>query len=294
MRILLTGAGGQLGRALIDRLPTEWDIHPFTSGELDITHYPSVKHRFLNLRPDVVINAAAYTAVDKAESDPKRAMAVNAEGPTLLAEAANQTGARLIHVSTDYVFDGNKSTPWVEGDAPAPINVYGLSKFAGEVRLINTLPDALIVRSSWVFSEYGQNFVRTMLDIGLKRQKLSVIEDQIGNPTYAGDLADFLIFLAQKPQVKGVVHFAGDETISWFGFALAIFKAAAAICPAYASMQLTPISSEQWPSAAKRPRNSALCSLRQAELDFPSSDWRARLSEVVPLLLAANVLKKAN
>lgn len=114
MRILLTGTGGPLGRALIDRLPTEWEIHPFTSGELDITRYPSVKHRFLNLRPDVVINAAAYTAVDK--------------GPTLLAEAANQTGARLIHVSTDQVFDGNKARLWAEGDGPAPPGVYGLSK----------------------------------------------------------------------------------------------------------------------------------------------------------------------
>lgn len=294
MRILLTGANGQLGRSLIDRLPTEWDIHPFTSGELDITHYPSVKNTFCKVRPDVIINAAAYTAVDKAESEPQRALAVNAEGPTLLAEAANHTGSRLIHVSTDYVFDGQKSSPWVEGDAPAPINVYGLSKFAGEMQLINTLPHAVIVRSSWVFSEYGHNFVRMMLNIGLERQPLKVIDDQTGNPTYAGDLADFLIFLAQKPQVKGVLHFAGDKTISWFGFAQAIFKAAAFFQPAYNRIQLSPISSEEWPSAAKRPRNSALCSIRLAELGFPASDWQARLNELVPLLLAANAKKKAS
>lgn len=271
MRVLLTGAYGQLGRCLLDRVPAEWILLACGSAELDITDRPAVERVVKKFRPDVIINAAAYTAVDKAETDRIRAMKVNAIGPENLAIAAHQQGARLIHLSTDYVFDGSKKTPYTESDLPCPINFYGLSKWEGEKRVFSVLPDAVVIRTSWVFSEYGANFVKTMLRLAETRSEISVVNDQFGCPTYAGDLAQAIITLASRAEAAGVYHYCGDVAVSWCEFAQAIFVAA------QRDVLVKGIGSAQYPMAAARPANSVLNTVRIAALGVEVSDWQNRV-----------------
>lgn len=271
MRVLLTGAYGQLGRCLLDRVPAEWILLACGSAELDITDRPAVERVVKKFRPDVIINAAAYTAVDKAETDRIRAMKVNAIGPENLAIAAHQQGARLIHLSTDYVFDGSKKTPYTESDLPCPINFYGLSKWEGEKRVFSVLPDAVVIRTSWVFSEYGANFVKTMLRLAETRSEISVVNDQFGCPTYAGDLAQAIITLASRAEAAGVYHYCGDVAVSWCEFAQAIFVAA------QRDVLVKGIGSAQYPMAAARPANSELDTARIAALGVEASDWQNRV-----------------
>ncbi|KTS01331.1 dTDP-4-dehydrorhamnose reductase [Pantoea dispersa] len=271
MRVLLTGAYGQLGRCLLDRVPAEWILLACGSAELDITDRPAVERVVKKFRPDVIINAAAYTAVDKAETDRIRAMKVNAIGPENLAIAAHQQGARLIHLSTDYVFDGSKKTPYTESDLPCPINFYGLSKWEGEKRVFSVLPDALVIRTSWVFSEYGANFVKTMLRLAETRSEISVVNDQFGCPTYAGDLAQAIITLASRAEAAGVYHYCGDVAVSWCEFAQAIFVAA------QRDVLVKGIGSSQYPMAAARPANSVMNTARIAALGGEASDWQNRV-----------------
>ncbi|MCI1030025.1 dTDP-4-dehydrorhamnose reductase [Pantoea dispersa] len=271
MRVLLTGAYGQLGRCLLDRVPAEWVLLACGSAELDITDRPAVERVVKKFRPDVIINAAAYTAVDKAETDRIRAMKVNAIGPENLAIAAHQQGARLIHLSTDYVFDGSKKTPYTESDLPCPINFYGLSKWEGEKRVFSVLPDAVVIRTSWVFSEYGANFVKTMLRLAETRSEISVVNDQFGCPTYAGDLAQAIITLASRAEAAGVYHYCGDVAVSWCEFAQAIFVAA------QRDVLVKGIGSAQYPMAAARPVNSVLNTVRIAALGVEASDWQNRV-----------------
>ncbi|MEB5836013.1 dTDP-4-dehydrorhamnose reductase [Pantoea dispersa] len=272
MRVLLTGAYGQLGRCLLDRVPAEWILLACGSAELDITDRPAVERVVKKFRPDVIINAAAYTAVDKAETDRIRAMKVNAIGPENLAIAAHQQGARLIHLSTDYVFDGSKKTPYTESDLPCPINFYGLSKWEGEKRVFSVLPDALVIRTSWVFSEYGANFVKTMLRLAETRSEISVVNDQFGCPTYAGDLAQAIITLASRAEAAGVYHYCGDVAVSWCEFAQAIFVAA------QRDVLVKGIGSAQYPMAAARPANSVMNTARIAALGVEASDWQNKLT----------------
>lgn len=271
MRVLLIGAYGQLGRCLLDRVPAEWILLACGSAELDITDRPAVERVVKKFRPDVIINAAAYTAVDKAETDRIRAMKVNAIGPENLAIAAHQQGARLIHLSTDYVFDGSKKTPYTESDLPCPINFYGLSKWEGEKRVFSVLPDAVVIRTSWVFSEYGANFVKTMLRLAETRSEISVVNDQFGCPTYAGDLAQAIITLASRAEAAGVYHYCGDVAVSWCEFAQAIFVAA------QRDVLVKGIGSAQYPMAAARPANSVLNTARIAALGVEASDWQNRV-----------------
>ncbi|KTR88526.1 dTDP-4-dehydrorhamnose reductase [Pantoea dispersa] len=271
MRVLLTGAYGQLGRCLLDRVPAEWILLACGSAELDITDRPAVERVVKKFRPDVIINAAAYTAVDKAETNRIRAMKVNAIGPENLAIAAHQQGARLIHLSTDYVFDGSKKTPYTESDLPCPINFYGLSKWEGEKRVFSVLPDAVVIRTSWVFSEYGANFVKTMLRLAETRSEISVVNDQSGCPTYAGDLAQAIITLASRAEAAGVYHYCGDVAVSWCEFAQAIFVAA------QRDVLVKGIGSAQYPMAAARPANSVLNTVRIAALGVEASDWQNRV-----------------
>lgn len=272
MRVLLTGAYGQLGRCLLDRVPAEWILLACGSAELDITDRPAVERVVKKFRPDVIINAAAYTAVDKAETDRIRAMKVNAIGPENLAIAAHQQGARLIHLSTDYVFDGSKKTPYTESDLPCPINFYGLSKWEGEKRVFSVLPDAVVIRTSWVFSEYDANFVKTMLRLAETRSEISVVNDQFGCPTYAGDLAQAIITLASRAEAAGVYHYCGDVAVSWCEFAQAIFVAA------QRDVLVKGIGSAQYPMAAARPANSVLNTARIAALGVEVSDWQNKLT----------------
>lgn len=278
MRVLLTGAYGQLGRCLLNRFPKTWIILACGSAELDITDKIAVERIVKKFRPDIIMNGAAYTAVDKAETDRVRAMKVNVIGPENLALAAKEYGARLIHISTDYVFDGRKKSPYGESDQPCPINFYGLSKWEGETRVLAVLPQAIVIRTSWVFSEYGSNFVRTMLRLAESRSEINVINDQFGCPTYAGDLAQTMITLASLEQAEGVYHYCGNVAVSWCEFAQAIFVAA------QQDVIVRGISSSQYATAAVRPMNSVLGMERINALDMTGSDWQQALSDHCHLL----------
>ncbi|MGC8343593.1 dTDP-4-dehydrorhamnose reductase [Pantoea ananatis] len=271
MRVLLTGAYGQLGRCLLDRFPADWITLACGSAELDITDRCAVMRVVKKFKPDVIMNAAAYTAVDKAETDRTRALKVNAIGPENLAEAAKQIGARLIHISTDYVFDGLKKTAYTENDPPCPINFYGLSKWEGEKRVFDVLPEAIVIRTSWMFSEYGNNFVSTMLRLAETRSELHVVNDQYGCPTYAGDLAQAMITLADMPEKRGLYHYCGDVAVSWCEFAQTIFVAA------QQDVVVHGIISSHYPSAAIRPARSVMNSDALSTIGIHPSDWQDKL-----------------
>lgn len=278
MRVLLTGAYGQLGRSLLDRFPADWVLLACGSAELDITNRAAVDRIVRRFRPQVIMNAAAYTAVDKAETDRIRAMKINAIGPENLARAARDTGAQLIHISTDYVFDGTKPTPYVESDAPCPVNFYGLSKWEGEKRVQAMLPRAIIVRTSWVFSEYGNNFVKTMLRLARTQPTLRVVNDQRGCPTYAGDLAQAMITLATDSNAAGIYHYCGDKAVSWYEFALTIFSVFGNESPALRSVDVCPISTAAFRQQACRPMNSVMVSEKAAP---QASCWDKALGTVM-------------
>ncbi|MDU4943563.1 MAG: dTDP-4-dehydrorhamnose reductase [Mixta calida] len=278
MRILLTGAYGQLGRCLLDRFPADWVMLACGSAELDITDRAAVERIVRRFRPQVIMNAAAYTAVDKAEIDRIRAMKINAIGPENLARAAREVGAQLIHISTDYVFDGSKTTPYIESDLPCPINFYGLSKWEGEKRVQAILPQAIIIRTSWVFSEYGNNFVKTMLRLAQTHETIRVVNDQRGCPTYAGDLAQAMIALAAEPEAAGIYHYCGDKAVSWYEFAQAIFSLFSDEYPALRSIEVCPISTAAFKQQACRPMNSVMQSERVAS---QASCWDKALGMVM-------------
>ncbi|MFB4359757.1 dTDP-4-dehydrorhamnose reductase [Pantoea sp. BS_8] len=271
MRVLLTGAYGQLGRCLLDRFPADWITLACGSAELDITDRVAVVRVVKKFKPDVIMNAAAYTAVDKAETDRTRALKINAIGPENLAQAAKMIGARFIHISTDYVFDGVKRTPYTEQDPPCPINFYGLSKWEGEKRVFEVLPEAIVIRTSWMFSEYGNNFVSTMLRLAQRRSELHVVNDQYGCPTYAGDLAQAMITLADMPEKHGLYHYCGDVAVSWCEFAQTIFVAA------QQDVVVHGIISSHYPSAAIRPARSVMNSDALSTIGIPPSDWQDKL-----------------
>ncbi|ARF50076.1 dTDP-4-dehydrorhamnose reductase [Pantoea stewartii] len=271
MRVLLTGAYGQLERCLLDRFPADWITLACGSAELDITDRVAVVRVVKKFKPDVIMNAAAYTAVDKAETDRTRALKINAIGPENLAQAAKMIGARFIHISTDYVFDGVKKTPYTEQDPPCPINFYGLSKWEGEKRVFEVLPEAIVIRTSWMFSEYGNNFVSTMLRLAQTRSELHVVNDQYGCPTYAGDLAQAMITLADMPEKRGLYHYCGDVAVSWCEFAQTIFVAA------QQDVVVHGIISSHYPSAAIRPARSVMNSDALSTIGIPPSDWQDKL-----------------
>ncbi|RJL30196.1 dTDP-4-dehydrorhamnose reductase [Pectobacterium polaris] len=281
MRILLTGANGQLGRCFQDRLPAEWEILATDSAELDITEIEHVERTVKQFKPDAIVNAAAYTAVDKAESEPELAAKINVTGPENLAIVASKQGIQLVHVSTDYVFDGNATEPYREDSATNPLSVYGKTKLAGEQAVAKASSEAIIVRTAWVFSEYGNNFVKTMLRLGKERDTLSIVNDQRGCPTYAGDLAQAIISLLEKNAEGGIYHYCGDKEVSWYEFAQSIFLAALNQGVLEKIPQLNPIRTEQYPTPAHRPANSSLSGKKIEALDILLSDWRSILSKVI-------------
>ncbi|WP_207064082.1 dTDP-4-dehydrorhamnose reductase [Motiliproteus sp. SC1-56] len=267
MKIVVTGANGQLGRCLQDRLNQRIDrgnrleYVALTRGELDIANAGDVRGMVAKYKPDVVINAAAYTAVDKAEQESDEAYRINANGPANLAEACAQHDALLIHVSTDYVFDGIASEAYNEETPTNPLGVYGASKLDGEHRIQELCPRHVIVRAAWVFSEYGNNFLKTMLRLGAARESLSVVADQHGTPTYAGDLADTLLDIASSAiatNSHGVFHYCGGDATTWYGFAQTIFERSNALGLLTPVPSVDPISTEQFPTPAQRPAYSVL------------------------------------
>ncbi|MEH6814615.1 MAG: dTDP-4-dehydrorhamnose reductase [Motiliproteus sp.] len=289
MKILLTGANGQVGRCVQDRAKN-CELFAFTREQLDITDCEQLDDVFAEVVPDVVINAAAYTAVDKAEEEVDLAYAINATGPANLAKICQRQNIPLLHISTDYVFDGTENTPYVPEAETSPLGVYGASKLAGE-DAVRAIEKHIVVRTAWVFSEYGNNFVKTMLRLGKERDQLSVVEDQIGCPTYAGHIAEILLALANKvvnPGFKGwgTYHFCGDEVVSWYQFAQAIFSQASAQGLLPKVPAITAIPSTEYPTPAARPGYSVLDnqSLLAVLETAVERDWHKGLSSVLARL----------
>lgn len=283
MNILTVGANGQLGRCFQDVVSKDDKVLALGSQELDISNRQAVLEAVAAFQPDIIINAAAYTAVDKAETEAVRAAAVNTHGPENLALAAKAVDARFVHVSTDYVFDGSGSEPYQETDAVNPPGVYGQTKLAGELLVRSILPEAIIVRTAWVFSEYGNNFVKTMLRLAQDRPQLGVVADQVGCPTYAGDIAEAILQLVSQNAAGGVYHYCGDNSISWAGFAQAIFATAEKAGVLASSPEVNFISTEQYPTPAKRPAYSVL-STQKISTFSPASDWQKALEKIIPQL----------
>lgn len=284
--ILICGGQGQLGQAfssLEEHVQSGCNLLLASRSDLDITDLESIQQALERYRPDVLINAAAYTAVDKAESEPKTAYLVNALAPGLLAQACAQHGIGLIHVSTDYVFDGQAAQPYAEDAPTGPMSIYGRSKLDGEQAVLAALPSAVIVRTSWVFSQFGNNFLKTMLRLGRERRELSIVSDQVGGPSYAPHIAQVLLLLARrlKPGVqapRGVYHYAGQPDVSWYDFAQEIFHQAVQMGLLAESPSLRPISTRQYPTPARRPAQSGLSQLRLDELlgaQIIPRDWRS-------------------
>ena len=285
MKYLITGAGGQIGSRLTALLHGKADVFAADRRTLDITRRDDVLQAALSFHPDVIINAAAYTAVDDAEREPEAAFAVNAAGAGHLAQAAQTVGAAMVQISTDYVFDGRRAAPYRETDLPSPLNVYGQSKYAGEQAVQAACARHLIVRTAWVFGKHGGNFVKTLLRLGRRQHVLNVVDDQRGNPTYADDAAAALLHMAEQAvQGKatwGVYHFAGDTAVSRDEFARAVLVQAAAqgLLPRVPGVR--PVSSRDYPSAAERPVDSRLDSRKvQAAFGIAPSNWRAALHDL--------------
>jgi dTDP-4-dehydrorhamnose reductase len=293
MRLLIAGWQGQVARALVELAPSAPDVEAFAVGRpgLDLCNAATIKRAMTDFQPDVIINSAAYTAVDKAESERDAAFALNRTGAGLLAEEAAKRGAAIIHISTDYVFDGRKSAPYVETDGVAPQNVYGRSKLQGEQAVRQMNPEHVIARTAWVYSATGSNFVKTMLRLAGDRDSLRVVDDQIGNPTYAPHLAKALLEIARKVRHAprddqwGTYHLAGLGDVSWCGFAREVFRVSAELGGPSASV--TPISTADYPTPAARPKNSRLdCNKAEQMFGVALPDWREGVRECVTRLLA--------
>ena len=272
MRLLVVGRTGQLGTALAAALPaTGWEVTALEVPELDLTDPASIEAAVAATRPQVVVNAAAYTAVDAAESQVDLAYAINARGPGLLAAAAAAAGAAMLHFSTDYVFDGSRG-PWREDDATGPLGVYGASKLAGERAVAVANPRHIIIRTSWVCSATGQNFLKTMLRLAQTRDELRVVADQHGAPTFADDLADAVVRLVPRLAAGegcGMFHLSGAPWTTWHGFAQSIFAAAGK------PVRVLPITTADYPTPARRPADSRLnCERIAAVHGIEPADWR--------------------
>jgi dTDP-4-dehydrorhamnose reductase len=268
-----------VGLALQERVPDGWSVIACRTDDIDVTRVEQVRAVLLRERPTVVIHSAAYTAVDAAESSADRAEAVNAQGAAHVAEAAREIGARLLHLSTDFVFDGASGRPYTPEDAPHPLGVYGRTKLAGEREVTRVLGDrALIVRTAWVYSRHGKNFVLTMLRLMREREELGVVSDQIGTPTWARSLAEALWAAAARPELSGVLHWTDAGVASWYDFALAIQEEAVALGLLDQAIPVRPLRTEEYPTPARRPLYSVLDkSAAWAALGRRASHWRVSL-----------------
>ncbi|MDH2881571.1 dTDP-4-dehydrorhamnose reductase [Bacillus cytotoxicus] len=252
MKVLVTGAKGQLGQDILRLLENSpWEVFGFGREELDITDKEQVNNRVFTIQPNIIIHTAAYTQVDQAESDEQTAFKVNGEGTKYMAQAAEKIGAKFCYISTDYVFDGTKNEPYKIDDQTNPQTVYGKSKLAGEQYTQKYCSKYFIVRTSWVFGLYGNNFVKTMLHLATDKEKLGVVHDQIGAPTYTNDLARFIVELVQSNKY-GVYHASNSGVCSWYEFAKEIFK------QANINITVNPLSTEEFPRPATRPKYSVL------------------------------------
>lgn len=281
LSILISGQHGQVSRELQLRLGDLGQLHVLGREQLDLAHPEAIREQVQALKPDLIINAAAHTAVDQAESEPELAFAINAQAPGIFAEEAAQLGIPLIHYSTDYVFDGSKDSPYNEDDVPNPLGVYGRSKLAGERAIAAVGGEHLILRTSWVYSQHGRNFLLTMQRLLQEKPELNIVADQIGAPTWAGTIALSTRALIERWQAGqagawGTYHLTAEGETSWFGFAQAIaeqLKAQGLPCA-----RLIPIPSSDYPTPARRPLNSRLdCSRLQREWQVSQPHWQQAL-----------------
>lgn len=278
-RALVTGGNGQLGRELRETVPAGWSLVGLTSDELDITRPEAVASTFDSERPGLVINAAAYTAVDNAERESAEAEAVNVRGAANVAESARRLGARLIQVSTDFVFGGERGRPYLPADAPGPLGVYGRTKLEGEREVARmSAGDALIVRTAWLYSARGHNFVLTMLRRMGEREELGVVSDQVGTPTWCRSLAEALWAAAERPELRGVHHWTDAGVASWYDFAVAIQEEACALGLLRRAVPIRPLLTAEYPTPARRPSYSVLDATATAKaLGLERRHWRANL-----------------
>lgn len=268
MRVLVTGAGGQLGRDVLRALARRGHrVTGVGAREMDLTRAGAVEAAFAATAPEAVVHCAAWTAVDLAETQPEQARLVNAAGTERVARCCRQWNSKLLYLSTDYVFDGTGSRPWAPEDTPNPINVYGRTKYQGEEAVGSLLKAFFIVRTSWVFGSGGGNFVKTMLELGRAQKTLQVVADQIGSPTYTADLSRLLAHMAETDRY-GIYHATNEGECSWHAFAGEIFRQVRALAPGYPAVALEPVAGADWPAAAKRPANSRLNKDKLAKAGF--------------------------
>lgn len=300
MKVLVTGKRGQLVQSLLERAARFPELVVTAVGrpELDLAVPGTIAAAIAAATPDLVINAAAYTAVDQAEDEPDAAFRINAAAAGEVAAAARAAGARLIQLSTDYVFDGLADAPYAEGAATNPAGVYGRTKLEGERCVVAAHPQAAIVRTAWVYSPFGKNFVRTMLSLARTRDALSVVADQHGNPSSALDIADGLLTLARgwakggEIGLGGTYHLAGTGRASWFDLAQAVFAESRALGGPSASV--TPIATVDYPTRAARPANSELdCARFERDFGYRMPDWRGSVAPVVARLLGEEATHRA-
>jgi dTDP-4-dehydrorhamnose reductase len=286
-RVLLLGKNGQIGFDLTRMLAQKAEVHAPDRSVVDLTRPESIRNAVATLKPDVILNAAAYTSVDKAESEPELAAVINAEAPAVLAQAAHSTGSLLVHYSTDYVFDGTKHGPYVEKDPINPLSVYGRTKASGEEAVANSGCDYLILRTSWVFSSRGTNFLLTMLRLGQAKPELRIVNDQRGAPTSSETIATATLQIldlwrqsvaTRRKELIGRYHATSAGQTTWFEFASEIFHNQ----PNTTQPALVPISSEEYPTAARRPRNSVLdCGKLKRTFGIEMPHWRESLLRVL-------------
>jgi dTDP-4-dehydrorhamnose reductase len=283
VKVLITGAQGQVGRCLLASAPAGVTAVGLTRAQLDVGDAEAVKRTVEQQRPSVIINAAAYTAVDRAETEVDAARRVNGQGPQHLARAAGAHGARLLHISTDFVFDGRASQPYAPDAPTAPLGVYGLTKLEGEQAVRELLPQASVVlRTAWVYAAQGANFLLTMLRVMAEKHQVRVVADQIGTPTAADSLAQVLWGLAQRPQICGVHHFTDAGVASWYDFAMAICEEATLLGLLPSGIGVAAITTADYPTAARRPAYSVLDKRTLlAALPLDHQHWRVSLRRVL-------------
>jgi len=287
MKILVIGSNGQLGWEVCRQgKEREFSIIPLDMPEFDIANHTAVEGAVLNSDADLVVNCSAYTAVDKAEAEQKPAFSINSDGPCYLAIVCDRKRIPLIHISTDYVFDGCKEGPYCETDRVSPLGVYGKSKADGEEKIRRNLKEHIIIRTSWLYGVHGNNFVKTMLNLGREREEIKVVSDQHGCPTFAGDLAGAILDIASRiyggqKDSWGTYHYCGGGSTTWFGFASKIFETASRY-EKFKIKKVIPIKTREYPTAATRPTNSVMdCSLMFREFNIVAPSWEQSLENML-------------
>jgi dTDP-4-dehydrorhamnose reductase len=282
MKVLITGADGQLGNSLCASVPASIALAKTELADCNLSDQRAVAALLAKEQPDLIINTAAYTAVDKAEEEPELALQVNAAAVATMASFCAANNARLIQISTDFVFDGCSSTPYSPSAATNPLSVYGRTKLAGEQAALELCPNSCVVRSSWIYSEHGANFVKTMLRLGAERDELAVVSDQTGSPTYAANLAQMLWRLVALDASPRVLHWSDHGSVSWFGFAQTIFTEACELGLLANAPEVHPTTAADYAAPAPRPAYSVLDTRQATELlALEPADWRAGLRSML-------------